>query len=162
MLLTGNHIVNASASTVWLMLMDPDVLAKVVPGISGLQKISDNSFKSILNIKIGPVSSSFAGSLQLEDMVEQKSFTLKAQQNSKIGNANAVVKINLAAMSDAETEVKFDGDVKISGMLATMGQRLLGGVANALTKQFFENLDKEIIAKESPMVRDTITKSASF
>ena len=152
MLLTGNHIVNASASTVWLMLMDPDVLAKVVPGISELQKISDNSFKSILNIKIGPVSGSFAGSLQLEDMVEQKSFTLKAQQNSKIGNANAVVKINLAAMSDAETEVKFDGDVKISGMLATMGQRLLGGVANALTKQFFENLDKEIIAKESPMV----------
>ena len=121
MLLTGNHIVNASTSTVWLMLMDPDVLAKVVPGISELQKISDNSFKSILNIKIGPVSSSFAGSLQLEDMVEQKSFTLKAQQNSKIGNANAVVKINLAAMSDAETEVKFDGDVKISGMLATMG-----------------------------------------
>ncbi|HSU51897.1 MAG TPA: carbon monoxide dehydrogenase subunit G [Segetibacter sp.] len=152
MLLTGNHIVNASASTVWLMLMDPDVLAKVVPGISELQKISDNSFKSILNIKIGPVSSSFAGSLQLEDMVEQKSFTLKAQQNSKIGNANAVVKINLSAVSDAETEVKFDGDVKISGMLATMGQRLLGGVANALTKQFFENLDKEIIAKESPMV----------
>ena len=152
MLLTGNHIVNASASTVWLMLMDPDVLAKVVPGISELQKISINSFKSILNIKIGPVSSSFAGSLQLEDMVEQKSFTLKAQQNSKIGNANAVVKINLAAMSDAETEVKFDGDVKISGMLATMGQRLLGGVASALTKQFFENLDKEIIAKESPMV----------
>ena len=143
---------NASASTVWLMLMDPDVLAKVVPGISELQKISDNSFKSILNIKIGPVSSSFAGSLQLEDMVEQKSFTLKAQQNSKIGNANAVVKINLSAVSDAETEVKFDGDVKISGMLATMGQRLLGGVANTLTKQFFENLDKEIIAKESPMV----------
>ena len=152
MLLTGNHIVNASASTVWLMLMDPDVLAKVVPGISELQKISDNSFKSILNIKIGPVSGSFTGSLQLEDIIEQKSFTLKAQQNSKIGNANAVVKINLAAMSDAETEVKFDGDVKISGMLATMGQRLLGGVANTLTKQFFENLDKEIIAKESPMV----------
>jgi len=152
MLLTGNHIVNASASTVWLMLMDPDVLAKVVPGISELQKISDNSFKSILNIKIGPVSSSFAGSLQLEDMVEQKSFTLKAQQNSKIGHANAVVKINLTAMTNAETEVKFDGDVKISGMLATMGQRLLGGVANTLTKQFFENLDKEIIAKESPMV----------
>jgi len=152
MLLTGNHTVNASTSTVWLMLMDPDVLAKVVPGISELQKIADNSFKSILNIKIGPVSGSFAGNLQLEDMVEQKSFTLKAQQNSKIGNANAVVKINLAAITNAETEVKFDGDVKISGMLATMGQRLLGGVANTLTKQFFENLDKEIIAKESPMV----------
>lgn len=146
MLLTGNQSVKANTSRVWQMLMDPDVLAKIVPGISKLERLSDNSFKSILNIKIGPVSGSFSGKLQLEDIVEQKSFTLKAQQNSKIGNANADVKIKLAAVDNAQTEVTFDGDVKLSGILATMGQRVIGGVANTLTKQFFANLEKEVTA----------------
>ncbi|MCW3110252.1 MAG: carbon monoxide dehydrogenase subunit, partial [Segetibacter sp.] len=142
MQLTGNQIITATPSRVWKMLMDPDVLAKVVPGISKLEKLSDNSFKSTLSIKIGPVSGSFSGHLQLEDIVEEKSFTIKAQQNSKIGNANADVKIKLASADGVQTDVTFDGEVKISGMLATMGQRVIGGVANTLTKQFFNNLEK--------------------
>ncbi len=36
------------------------------------------------------------------------------------------------------TEVAFDGDVKLSGMLAAMGQRLIGGVSNTLTNNFFQ------------------------
>jgi carbon monoxide dehydrogenase subunit G len=31
-----------------------------------------------------------------------------------------------------------------------MGQRVLGAVANTLTKQFFANLEKELLTKESP------------
>ena len=150
MQLSGSQVLKATPSTIWEMLMDPAVLARVVPGISQLEKLSDNSFKSILQIKIGPVSGSFTGNLQLEDIAAEKSFTIKAQQNSKIGNANAAVKINLVPVEPAQTEVNFDGDVKISGMLATMGQRVIGSVANTLTKQFFSNLEKELEIKESP------------
>lgn len=150
MQLTGNQIVNAVPSRVWEMLMNPNSLAKVVPGISSLERLSDNSFKSILNIKIGPVSGTFSGNLQLEDIVEEKSLTLKAQQNSKIGNANAVVKVNLIPVNDKQTEVIFGGDVKLSGLLASMGQRVIGGVANTLTKQFFNNLEKELTGTTNP------------
>jgi hypothetical protein len=144
MQLTGKHVVNATPSKVWEMLMDTDTLARIVPGISRLEKTGDNKFKSILEIKLGPVNSSFTGELQLEEITEQKGFTLKVQQNSKIGNANAVIKITLLPVTDSETEVAFTGDVKLSGMLAGMGQRLIGGVSNTLTKQFFSNLEKEL------------------
>ncbi|CAN5557459.1 hypothetical protein BH23BAC1_BH23BAC1_21470 [soil metagenome] len=142
--LKGNQIVNAAPSRVWEMLMDPNSLAKVVPGITSLEKLSENSFKTTLNIKIGPVNGSFSGNLHLEDITEKKSFTLKTIQQSKIGNANADVQIKLAPLDDDKTEVIFDGDVKLSGMLASMGQRLLGGIANTLTKDFFNNLENEI------------------
>lgn len=124
--------------------MDTDILAKVVPGISRLEKTGDNSFKSIIEIKLGPVSSAFTGNLQMEDIIEKKSFVLKLLQNSKIGNANGVIKINLLSIDDENTEVAFDGDVKLSGMLAGMGQRVMGSVANTLSKQFFANLEKEL------------------
>lgn len=148
MQLTGKQVLNAEPQVIWQMLMDPEVLAKVVPGISKLERLTENSFKSILNIKIGPIGGSFTGNLQLEDIIEQKSFTLKAQQNSKIGNANADVKINLTPVDKDKTELTFDGDAKLSGLLATMGQRVISGVANTLTTQFFNNLEKELLIKE--------------
>lgn len=144
MQLTGKHIVNAIPSKVWEMLMDTDTLARIVPAISRLEKTGDNSFKSFLEIKLGPVSSSFTGDLQLVDITEQKGFTLKVQQKSKIGNADAAIRIDLRAVNDSHTEVAFDGDAKLSGMLAGMGQRLIGGVSSTLTKQFFSNLEKEL------------------
>ena len=129
---------------VWKMLMDTETLAKVVPGISKLEKTGDNTFKSILEIKLGPVNSSFTGSLQLEEITEQKGFTLRVMQNSKIGNANAAIKIDLLPVDDKRTEVAFDGGVKLSGLLASMGQRVMGSVSNTLAKQFFANLEKEL------------------
>jgi carbon monoxide dehydrogenase subunit G len=148
MQLTGKHVVNASPSKVWDILMNTDTLARIVPGISRLEKTGDNSFKSILEIKMGPVNSSFTGDLEMEDIVPQSSYTLKVQQNSKIGNANAVIRISLAPSDENKTEVGFNGDVKLSGMLAALGQRLVGGVSDTLTKQFFTNLEREV-AKES-------------
>ena len=144
MQLTGKHVVNALPSKIWEMLMDTDTLARIVPGISRLEKTGENKYKSIIEIKMGPVNSSFTGDLQMEDIKEPEGFTLKVQQNSKIGNANAAIKISLLPVNENNTEVSFDGDVKLSGMLAAMGQRLIGGVSNTLTKQFFSNMEKEL------------------
>ena len=144
MQLTGKHIVNAAPSKVWDMLMDTDTLARIVPGISRLEKTGENTYKSILDIKLGPVSGSFNGNLQMDEIAAPDGFTLKVQQNSKIGNANAAIKIGLMNVEEKKTEVSFDGDVKLSGLLASMGQRIIGSVANTLSKQFFSNLEKEV------------------
>jgi uncharacterized protein len=144
MQLTGKHVINALPSRIWEMLMDTDTLARIVPGISRIEKTGENKYRSIIEIKMGPVNSSFAGDLQMEDIKEPEGFTLKVQQNSKIGNANAAIKISLLPSNANNTEVSFDGDVKLSGMLAAMGQRLIGGVSNTLTKQFFSNMEKEL------------------
>jgi carbon monoxide dehydrogenase subunit G len=144
MQLAGKYVLRAAPPKVWATLMDMDALAHIVPGITRLEKTGDHTFKSILDIKLGPVSGSFTGNLQLDDLQEPNSFTLKAQQNSKIGNANAAVKITLAPVGESDTEITFVGDVKLSGMLASLGQRVMGGVSNTLTKQFFSNLEKEL------------------
>jgi uncharacterized protein len=144
MQLTGRHIVNSHTEKVWNLLMDADILARIIPGVSRLEKTGENTYNSILVIKIGPVSGSFSGVLQLEDIVAEKGFILKVQQNSKIGNAAAAMNISLQPVNNNQTEVAFDGNVKLSGLLATMGQRIVGGVANKLTRQFFDNLDAEL------------------
>ncbi len=142
--LTGKQVLLADTTVIWRMLMDTDVLARIVPGISKLEHIGNHSYKSTIELKFGPVSGSFNGNLQMDELEDQKSFVLKTKQNSKIGNANAAVKIVLVAEDENKTALSFDGEVKLSGVLASMGQRVIGSVANTLTKQFFTNFEREL------------------
>jgi len=147
--LKGKRNVETDTVTLWNMLMDVEVLQKIVPGISKLEKTGENTYKSVLEVKFGPVSGEFTGEMQMEDICHQKSFTLKAQQHNKIGTVNSVMKIDLMPISGNETEVAFGGEVTISGLMSVMGQKVLGGVTDMLTKQFFANLDQELAKKQS-------------
>jgi carbon monoxide dehydrogenase subunit G len=142
--LKGKRNVETDHVTLWNMLMDIEILPKIVPGISKLEKTGENTYKSILEIKFGPVSGEFTGDMQMEDISYQRSFTLKAQQHHKIGTVNSIMKIELMPITGNETEVVFGGEVTISGLMTMMGQKVLGGVTDMLTKQFFANLDHEI------------------
>jgi len=128
------------------MLMDTDTLARVVPGISRLEKTAENQYNAIAEIKLGPVSGSFSGTLSLGDIQENEGYTLHVKQNSKIGNADATVKIALKSITDEQTEISFDGDARLSGLLARTGNRVISGVATTLTKQFFNNFEEELKA----------------
>ena len=142
--LSGTHTVNASPKKIWDLLMDPDTLTRITPAITKLEKIDAENFKAIAEVKLGPVHAAFTGNLKLSDLKEPESFSLSIQQSSKVGNANAVMNMRMKELSPNQTEVSFDGDVKLSGMLNTMGQRVITPVANMLTKQFFEALNEEV------------------
>jgi hypothetical protein len=144
MQLSGRHIVNVTPTLLWSMLMDTGTLARIIPGISRLEKTDYNTFKSFIDIKLGLINGSFTGNLRLENVTEPKGFILKIQQSSGIGKANAAINIDLMPVNDSQTEISFNGDVKLAGLLAGMGQRVLGSVANTLAKKFYENLDKEL------------------
>lgn len=147
--LKGSHIIDANPETLWKMLMDTELLSKIIPGISKLEKTGLTSYKSIIEIKAGPISTSFTGDAQMEDIIEQKKFTLKMQQSNKMGNANSIMKIELNPVNVTETEVTFEGGVKITGLLGSMGEKVLAGVANMLTKQFFANLEHELAKQQA-------------
>ncbi len=147
--LNGKRIVETDPATLWNMLMDIKILPKIVPGISKLEKTGENTYKSVLEVKFGPVSGEFTGDMQMEDIHPQKTFTLKAQQHNKIGTVNSVMKIELMPISVNETEVVFTGEVTISGLMNMMGQKVLGSVTDMLTKQFFANLDREIARQQT-------------
>ncbi|MBV6441361.1 MAG: carbon monoxide dehydrogenase [Haliscomenobacteraceae bacterium CHB4] len=144
MTLEGNYTVKAPRQTVWNMLMDPEVLAKVTPGITRLEKIDEENYKAVAELKIGPVGGAFSGNLRIADRKEPESFALIVRQSSKIGNADAVMNMRLEDAGAGETAVRFEGEVKLSGLLATMGGRVITPVAKMLSQQFFEALEKEV------------------
>lgn len=140
--LKGKHTLNAPIDKIWSMILDPEILAQVTPGITELQQESGDLYKAIADIKIGPVKGRFEGSAELLNKVENESFDMKVQQNSKIGNVAANLAMKMTATEDGKTELSFDGKADVSGLLARTGNRVMSGVANTLTKQFFSNFEK--------------------
>ena len=143
MIIQGKYPIAASIPDVWIRLTDPEVLRRITPGISELTDLGDDKYKFISNIKIGPVKGSFEGQLELVDKIENSTTTLVINQKSKIGNVSAEVKIQLNTINNT-TEINYKGEARLSGKIAMMGQRIIGGVMNTLSKQFFKALNNEL------------------
>jgi carbon monoxide dehydrogenase subunit G len=144
MKLNGDHVLKTNRKVVWDMLMNPEILVRITPGISELNKIDDTAYEAISEVKMGPVKGRFTGGLSLKDMMKPERFILVVNQESKIGNVKAEIGINLHEVDNDNTTIDFDGEAHLSGLLARTGQRVVSGVANTLTKQFFKSFDKEI------------------
>ncbi len=149
MKLEGQHEIAAPAALIYQRLMNPEVLAKITPGVDRLELVSEDKYDAIADVKIGPVKGHFKGEVEVRDKIEPSEFTLLIDQKSKIGNAKATVTIHLEPKADEITEVSFTGDVRMSGILATTGQRVIKGVVAMLSRQFFEALSKELSEENS-------------
>ncbi len=147
--LKGKHKVEATVPVLWNILMDTQSLSKIVPGVTKLERTGENTYSSELEIRMGPMAASFTGNAQMEDIMDHRKFTLKMQQSNKMGNANSVMKVELLAITESETEVIFEGELKITGLLASMGKNILSSAANVLTRQFFANLDHELAKQKA-------------
>ena len=163
MQLDGRHGFQVSREKLWMYLMDPEVLAKITPGVSKLEVTGEDTFKTISDIKLGPVKGAFKGKLNVLDKVEPESFVIQMEQLSKIGNAHAKIHMKIDHAENGFSELTFNGEAKLSGMIARTGQRVLSGVANAVTKEVFASLENHIaedVEVEVPKAASTIKTTA--
>ena len=144
MIVKGKHEFKVSSRQLWKYLMDAEVLAKITPGVSKLEELGDDKYKSYSVIKIGPVKSTFTGKLQVVEKDQPRYFQIKMEQLSRIGNAHVTVDMNIEEKEGGIAELVFDGKANLSGVIARTGQRVLSGVANAITREVFSALEKHI------------------
>ncbi len=146
MQLEGFNIIHATPEQVFVALQSPDMLAKCVPGVKKLEVESEGVFKTTLEVSVGPVKGSFSGKVSVLDAVLNTSLTLKVEMRAPVGIASAIGKIILEPQ-DAATKVHWSGEPQLGGMIASVGARLIGGVAKAQADIFFTKLEQELTSK---------------
>ena len=145
--LEGEHTFSATQRHVWELLNDAGVLARVTPGLSELEADGEDSYRAQFAIKMGPINSTFSGTLRVVDREAPRSFRLLVDVAGKAGTAAAEAAITAQSTAGAapdRTRVTFAAEARLTGLLVRMGQRVLSGVGRLLTKQFFQALEQEI------------------
>ena len=154
--LEGEHVFNGPRTEVYGMFRDPEVLASAMPGTQALTVVDDNHYEGSMNIRIGPVSGTFSGKLEVADEVAPEKCTLIVEGRGAPGFAKGVGHVVFTEQGDGTTLLKYSGDVQIGGTLASVGQRMIDSVAKSMIKQAFETLDKALEARLAAKKGETI------
>jgi carbon monoxide dehydrogenase subunit G len=77
--MTGEVQLSASREAVWAMLNEPAVLKSCIPGCESLDKDSDNEFRAVATIKIGPVKARWKGKVRFSDLDPPNSYRISGE-----------------------------------------------------------------------------------
>jgi uncharacterized protein len=129
----------ASRETVWAMLNEPAVLKSCIPGCESLDKDSDNEFRAVATIKIGPVKARWKGKVRFSNLDPPNSYRISGEGDGGVaGFAKGGAKVSLAN-KDGGTLLSYNVEAQIGGKLAQLGQRLINSVAKKTADDFFGN-----------------------
>jgi uncharacterized protein len=143
--LAGDYRFNAPAAEVWKALLDPVVLAAVMPGCEKLELV-DDAYVGELNIKVGPVQGKFQGKVVLADVVEERGYTMTVDGRGAPGFVKAKAAVKLTP-EGPDTVMVYDADAQVGGRIASVGQRLIDSSARAIIKESLEGLNANVKAR---------------
>ena len=124
MKMQGERLIRATRQDVWNALNDPDVLRQCIPGCEEMQKVSDTAFAAKVRAKVGPVSLSMTGDVQLSDLNPPVSYRIAGQgKGGAAGFAKGGADISLKDQAGS-TVIVYDVDAQVGGKLAQIGNRL--------------------------------------
>lgn len=142
--IAGEKIIKASRNVVWGALMDPDVLARCIPGCEALTATGPDAYTAVVAVKVGPISARFRGSVTLEDKQPPESCRIVGSgSGGAVGFAKGVARVTLTQV-DEMTEVAYAVDVDTGGKIASLGARMMRRVAEENVDRFFDCLAQAI------------------
>jgi len=145
--LEGEYVFNGPREDVWELVRDPDVLATALPGTQSLDQVGENEYEGVMDVRIGPIAGVFSGRIVVSDEVPPETCTLTVDGKGKPGFINGTGYINLIDQGDGTTLMKYDGEIRIGGRLASVGQRLLDTTSKSMIRQGLETLNKALQAR---------------
>lgn len=160
MKLEGTYTFAAPRAEVWKALMDPKMLASIMPGCEGLEEVGQDEYKAEMKIKVGPVQGKFQGNIKLMDINEPDSYSMQVDGNGPSGFVKGTGGVRLEAQGDS-TLMHYTGDAQVGGRIASVGQRLLDSSAKALTRQSLDALHEQIKAQAQPAPAAAVSNMAN-
>ena len=139
----GTYTLAAAREKVWAVLNDPGVLARVTPGVKTLDPQGGDTYKATIELGVGPVKGTYDGKVSITDKTPPERMTLRVEGGGRPGTIRATGELRLEEQ-DGKTVVSYTGDAQITGLIASVGHRLIGGVARQMAGEFFKGVEKEL------------------
>lgn len=156
MKIEGTHEIQAAREVVYHALTDPQILQRCIPGCESLEKTAENSYVATMKAGVGSVKGTFKGNVRLEDMQAPVHYRMIVDGKGAPGFVKGTGIFNLEERNGG-TAIAYEGEMKVGGVIAGVGQRMIEAAAKMLAHHFFNSLDNEIGRSNSSAV-DAATK----
>ena len=158
MRIAGNATLHAPVETVYAALRDPRVLVRTIPGCERLEQVGEDAYQMTVTAGVASVRGTYAGDVRLTDQRAPHGFVLRASGSGAPGTVSADVTVELSPGDNGTTELSYDADAVVGGMIGGVGQRLLAGVAKRTAGDFFTAVDQVLAGGE---VEEAVPEAAA-
>ncbi|HEU0286893.1 MAG TPA: SRPBCC domain-containing protein [Nocardioidaceae bacterium] len=150
MKVAGQAVLHASPQAAWDALLDPAVLVRTIPGCERLETTGENSYAMTVNAGVASIKGTYAGTVELRDLDEPRSLLMRAAGAGAPGTIDTSVAVRFTEDGRAgTTQVSYDADAIVGGMLGGVGQRMLTSVSKRMAAEFFGAVDAVLTGTET-------------
>ena len=139
----GNYVFAKPVKEVWESLQSAEVLSDCIPGCENFSQNGESSYDVEIRIKIAAVTGKYTGNVTITDAAYPDTYTMTVRGKGSGGTIMARGVLTFG-QDEIGTVVTVEGEAQASGMIARVGQRILGGAAKLLMNQFFQCLKEKL------------------
>ena len=140
----GSFDVAATKERVYSFMTDPRKVTTIFPDVQSVKIIDEENFALRANVGI----SFIRGTMDVKGSIPEKEKPRMAKLRARgTGLSSAVDLESTFIIQDGEkgeTQVSWAADAKMSGMMASVGSRLIDSAVNRYVKQTIASLQKEL------------------
>ncbi|MDP6560076.1 MAG: carbon monoxide dehydrogenase subunit G [Candidatus Binatia bacterium] len=140
MKIEGNYTIKASREKVWNVLMDPKIIAQCIPGCEGLDEVGPDEYEASVKIGVASIKATYKTHIAIRDKQPPNHYVLSGGGLAGPGFVEGSVAIDLEE-NNGQTLLKYSADAKLGGVIAGIGQRMLGGIARMMVGEFFKKVE---------------------
>jgi len=158
--ITKTFSVKAPPAAVWAFLIDPQRVARCLPGAALGEQLDDKTYAGTMTVKVGPVSSSYKGKVifeRLDAATRTAEIRASGQDVRGKGGADLQLTSSVRDMGGGQTEITAVSQVNITGLLAQMGRGMVQDVSDQIFQMFSERMRSELEAPAAPVAAAAVS-----
>jgi len=131
---------------VWTFIVMPETIAPCIPGVESVETIDATHYRAKVKVAVSFVTATFV--LNVEIIERRDPAFLKSRikgKDSGIGSSiTADTTLELTALSERETRVKYGANFVFTGQVASLGRSIMQAKTEEQTALFVNNLRRNI------------------
>ena len=144
MIVEGTYTFAAPREAVWTALLDPDVVAKTMPGSSGMERVGEDRYEGRMRVGLGPIiAAKFDVVITLTEKQFPERYRMQIDGRGSLGFTRGTATVQLTTAGDS-TVMHYEADMAVGGGIAAVGQGLLDSVSQRLLRQGLDAMSVEL------------------
>lgn len=145
MTIVEEHEFPVGREELWRVLHDAKQMARWIPGCEKLEELAPDRYAATMNVGVAAIKGSYTGTVELRDKLFPERYTLAVEGRATPGFVKGTATLELSDLGDGRTRLVVNGDAQVGGLIASVGQRFLTGIARQMTQQLLRNIEKEVL-----------------
>lgn len=145
MRIEGEHAFEGPRETVYEILLDPDVLARTLPGTERLERVAEGEYRGAMKVGLGPFTAGrYDVRVRIVDPDPPRGYGMEIHGRGALGHATGTARVDLDQEGPERTRMRYAADLRIGGKIAGIGQRVVDSASKGLMAQGLASLGREL------------------